>query len=116
MRDPCHFSSNSEVGFQEQAVPFTNPTRLTFDVILPLWGPRDRYPNPPVSRTQLASPIHRETWLGRPPGTLGKSKLEGKQEEMKTLLALRVSKASIAKITDVDRTILYHFIRSRRLV
>ena len=31
-------------------------------------------------------------------------------------LALHVSKASIAKITGVDRTTLYHFIRSRRLV
>ena len=54
--------------------------------------------------------------LGRPLGTLGKSKLDGKQEEIKTMVALRVSKASIAKIMGVDRTTLYHFIRSRRLV
>ena len=40
--------------------------------------------------------------LGRPQGRLGKSKLDGKKEEIKTLLALRVSKASIAKITGVD--------------
>jgi len=53
--------------------------------------------------------------LGRPRGTLGKSKLDRKQEEIKTLLALRVSKASIAKITGVDRATLYHFLRSRRL-
>ena len=53
--------------------------------------------------------------LGRPRGTLGKSKLDGKTEEIKTLLALRVSKASIAKITGVDRATLYHFLHSRRL-
>ena len=54
--------------------------------------------------------------LGRPRGTLGKSKLDGKKEEIKTLLALRVSKASIAKITGVDRATLYHFMRSRGLM
>ena len=52
--------------------------------------------------------------LGRPRGTLGKSELDGKKEEIKTLLALRVSKASIAKITGVDRATSYHF-RSRCL-
>jgi DNA invertase Pin-like site-specific DNA recombinase len=50
---------------------------------------------------------------GRPRGTLGKAKLDGKKEEITTLLALRLSKASIAKITGVDRATLYHFMRSR---
>jgi len=54
--------------------------------------------------------------LGRPKGTRGKSKLDGREEEIKKLLALDVSKASIAKITGVDRATLYHFIRSRGLV
>jgi DNA invertase Pin-like site-specific DNA recombinase len=53
--------------------------------------------------------------LGRPQGRLGASKLDGKEVEICRLLALRVSKASIAKITGVDRSTLYHFIRSRRL-
>ena len=53
--------------------------------------------------------------LGRPPGRLGTSKLDGKEAEIRRLLALHVSKASIAKITGVDRSTLYHFIRSRRL-
>ena len=53
--------------------------------------------------------------LGRPKGRLGKSKLDGKEEEIKRLLALKVSKASIAKITNVDRSTLDHFIRSRGL-
>jgi DNA invertase Pin-like site-specific DNA recombinase len=37
--------------------------------------------------------------LGRPRGTRGKSKLDGKEGEIQTLLGLRVSKASIANIT-----------------
>lgn len=54
--------------------------------------------------------------LGRPRGRLGQSKLSGKEEEIRRLLALDVSKASLAKITGVDRSTLSHFIRSRRLV
>jgi DNA invertase Pin-like site-specific DNA recombinase len=54
--------------------------------------------------------------LGRPRGALGKSKLDGRKAEITTLLALRVSKASIAKITGVDRATLYHFLRSRSLM
>jgi DNA invertase Pin-like site-specific DNA recombinase len=54
--------------------------------------------------------------LGRPKGSKGKSKLDGKEEEIKRLLLLTVSKASIAKITGVDRGTLYHFIKSRGLV
>ena len=54
--------------------------------------------------------------LGRPRGTRGRSKLDGKEQEITRMLALDVSKASIAKITGVDRATLYHFIRSRSLV
>jgi DNA invertase Pin-like site-specific DNA recombinase len=54
--------------------------------------------------------------LGRPRGTRGRSKLDGREHEIKKLLDLHVSKASIAKITGVDRATLYHFIRSRRLL
>ena len=54
--------------------------------------------------------------LGRPPGALGKSKLDGKEQEIQTLLGLQVSKASIAKITGVDRSTLYHFMQSRQLM
>jgi len=53
--------------------------------------------------------------LGRPGGVLGKSKLDGREDEIKRFLALGVSKASIAKITGVDRSTLYNFIRSRKL-
>jgi len=53
--------------------------------------------------------------LGRPKGSLGLSKLEGREQEIQMLLAKGVSKASIAKITDVSRTNLLHFIRTRQL-
>jgi len=53
--------------------------------------------------------------LGRPRGTCGTSKLDGEEGEIQTLLGLQVSKASIANITGVDRSTLYHFIRSRGL-
>lgn len=53
--------------------------------------------------------------LGRPKGSLGRSKLEGREQEIELLLSKGVSKASIAKITDVSRTNLRHFIRTRQL-
>lgn len=53
--------------------------------------------------------------LGRPKGRKGKSKLDGREEEICELLTKKVSKASIAKITEVDRSTLYHFIQSRGL-
>jgi DNA invertase Pin-like site-specific DNA recombinase len=53
--------------------------------------------------------------LNRPRGTRGRPKLDGKETQIKELLGLHVSKASIAKITGLDRATLYHFIRSRRL-
>ncbi|CAG0954162.1 DNA-invertase hin [Myxococcaceae bacterium] len=52
---------------------------------------------------------------GRPKGSLGQSRLDGREAEIKTLLGKQVSKASIAKIMDVSRSTLLHFIRSRAL-
>ena len=48
-------------------------------------------------------------------GRLGISKLDGKAADIRRWLALNVSKASIAKVTGVDRSTLYHLIRSRHL-
>jgi DNA invertase Pin-like site-specific DNA recombinase len=53
--------------------------------------------------------------LGRPRGSLGRSKLDGKELEIQTLLDKKVSKASIAKIMGISRTTLYNFIRTRGL-
>ncbi len=53
--------------------------------------------------------------LGRPKGSLGKSKLDGKEGEIKILLDKGVSKASIAKIHDCSWATIQHFIRTRKL-
>ena len=53
--------------------------------------------------------------LGRPKGSLGFSRLEGKQDQIRHFLQLGVSITSIAKITGVSRTALYGFMRTRGL-
>ncbi len=53
--------------------------------------------------------------LGRPKGSKGKSKLDGKELEIKSYLDKKVSKASIAKILEISPTTLRHFIKSRAL-
>ena len=45
--------------------------------------------------------------LGRPKGSLGVSRLDGKEDEIRHFLKLGVSKTTIAKITGVSRTALY---------
>ena len=52
--------------------------------------------------------------LGRPKGN-GKSRLDGKETYIQELLGKQVSKASIAKILDVSRPTLVHFIQTRGL-
>jgi len=53
--------------------------------------------------------------LGRPTGSLGRSKLDGEIEEIKRLLALGFSKGTIARMLGVGRTAVTHFINSRGL-
>ena len=53
--------------------------------------------------------------LGRPKGSLGVSRLDGKEDEIRRFLKLGVSKSAIAKITGVSRPTLYHFVSSRGL-
>ena len=53
--------------------------------------------------------------LGRPKGSLGVSRLNGREDEIRHFLTLGVSKSSIAKITGVTRTTLYNFIATRGL-
>lgn len=54
--------------------------------------------------------------IGRPKDSLGKSKLDGKESDIRLLLEKSVGITSIAKITGVSRTALRHFIRTRKLV
>jgi DNA invertase Pin-like site-specific DNA recombinase len=51
--------------------------------------------------------------LGRPKGSLGHSKLDGREDEIRMLLNKGVSKTSIAEITDVSQTNLIHFVKTR---
>ena len=51
--------------------------------------------------------------LGRPKGSLGVSRLDGKQDDIRRFLELGVSKTAIAKITGVSRTTLYSFMSTR---
>ena len=53
--------------------------------------------------------------LGRPKGSLGISRLDGKEHEVRQFLELGVSKTAIAKITGVSRSTLYNFIATRGL-
>jgi len=53
--------------------------------------------------------------LGRPKGSRGPSKLDGREEEIREYLAKGVSKASIAKILEVSRGGLCHFLRVKGL-
>jgi DNA invertase Pin-like site-specific DNA recombinase len=53
--------------------------------------------------------------LGRPKGKLGKSKLDGKQNEIQNYLDKGVNKANIAKIYDVSWPTLDNFIKTRGL-
>ena len=53
--------------------------------------------------------------LGRPKGSLGVSRLDGREGEIRHFLTLGVSKSSIAKITGVTRPTLYNFIATRGL-
>lgn len=52
--------------------------------------------------------------IGRPKGKIGKSKLDGKEKEIKGYLDKKVSKASIAKILGVSSNNLQHFIKTRK--
>ena len=53
--------------------------------------------------------------LGRPKGSLGISRLDGKEHEVRQFLELGVSKTAIAKITGVSRSTLYNFMATRGL-
>ena len=67
------------------------------------------------TREGLISARAKGRLLGRPKGVLGKSRLDGKEEEIRLLLQKQVSKASIAKIVGVTRPTIYRFIKTRRL-
>lgn len=67
------------------------------------------------AREGLQRAVARGKKLGRPKGTLGRSKLDGKEGEIAHYLNLGVNKTNIAKIFQVSWSTLNHFIHSRGL-
>jgi DNA invertase Pin-like site-specific DNA recombinase len=53
--------------------------------------------------------------LGRPKGILGKSKLDGKEEDIRYYLSKRLNIGNIAKIFDVTWPTMNNFIKSRKI-
>jgi len=53
--------------------------------------------------------------LGRPKGTRGKSKLDGKEKKIAELLDKGLNKTNIAKYLEVSRPTLIHFVKTRNL-
>lgn len=54
--------------------------------------------------------------IGRPKGSLGKSKLDQKVPEIQHLLSLRVPQASIAKIVGISRQGLIYYLKTRMIL
>jgi DNA invertase Pin-like site-specific DNA recombinase len=102
----------------KEAIRFEGKQDLQTKVMIALFGLFAEVERDLISeRTKegIAAARARGQLLGRPKGALGKSKLDGKEEEIRLLLQKQVSKTSIAKIVEVSRTALLHFIRTRKL-
>jgi DNA invertase Pin-like site-specific DNA recombinase len=102
----------------KEGIRFEGKQDLPTEVMITLFGLFAEVERDLISqRTKegLAAARAKGRLLGRPKGALGKSKLDGKEEEIRLLLEKTVSKASIAKIVGVSRTALHHFIRTRKL-
>ena len=102
----------------KEAIRFEGKQDMQTKVMIALFGLFAEVERDLISqRTKegLATARAKGCLLGRPKGALGKSKLDGKEEEIRMLLEKTVSKASIAKIVGVSRTAIHHFIRTRKL-
>jgi len=102
----------------KEAIRFEGKQDMQTKVMIALFGLFAEVERDLISeRTKegLAAARARGRLLGRPKGSRGKSKLDGKEGEIRMLLEKEVSKASIAKIVGVSSTNLRHFIRTRKL-
>jgi DNA invertase Pin-like site-specific DNA recombinase len=102
----------------KEAIRFEGKQDMQTKVMIALFGLFAEIERDLISeRTKegLAAARAKGRLLGRPKGSLGKSKLDGKEGEIRMLLEKEVSKASIAKIVGVSSTNLRHFIRTRKL-
>src|SRR3954462_6797388 len=102
----------------KEAIRFEGKQDMQTKVMIALFGLFAEVERDLISeRTKegLAAARAKGRLLGRPKGSLGTSKLNGKEGEIRMLLEKEVSKRSIAKIMDVSTTNLRHFIRTRKL-
>ena len=102
----------------KQNLNINNGHDMTSKIIVTLFGLMAELERDLISmRTKeaLAAKKAQGKVLGRPKGSLGKSKLDGKEDEIVRLLKSKVSKAAIARITGVSWLTLDRFIKSRGL-
>ena len=102
----------------KEAIEFDGKQDLPTKVMIALFGLFAEVERDLISeRTKegLAAAKAKGKRLGRPKGALGTSRLDGKEQDIRALLGKDVSKASIAKILDVSRSALYHFIQIRKI-
>ena len=102
----------------KEAIEFDGKQDLPTKVMIALFGLFAEVERDLISeRTKegLAAAKAKGNRLGRPKGALGTSRLDGKEQDIRALLGKDVSKASIAKILDVSRSALYHFIQTRKI-
>ena len=102
----------------KEAIEFDGKQDLRTKVMIALFGLFAEVERDLISeRTKegLAAAKAKGKLLGRPKGALGTSRLDGKEQDIRALLGKDVSKASIAKILDVSRSALYHFIQTRKI-
>ena len=62
-----------------------------------------------ISERTSPAPWPRGRKLGRPKGSLGVSRLDGREDDIRRFRELGVSKPAIAKLSGVSRTALYGF-------
>ena len=69
------------------------------------------------SRTKAALAVIKSSGkkLGRPQGSLSKSRLDGHEDEIKRLIIKKISKSAIARILNVHRGTLIKFLESRNI-
>ena len=102
----------------KEAIEFDGKQDLRTKVMIALFGLFAEVERDLISeRTKegLAAAKAKGKRLGRPKGALGTSRLDGKEQDIRALLGKDVSKASIAKILNVSRSALYHFIETRKI-
>ena len=102
----------------KQNLNINNGHDMTSKIIVTLFGLMAELERDLISmrtREALAAKKAQGKILGRPKGSLGKSKLDGREDEISRLLRSKVSKAAIARITGVSWLTLDRFIKSRGL-